>query len=357
MRPLSLGNNTMANNFGPWATSIDAGGNPQLSTFWRRRLTMLVPASQTSPTLSQRNLLSLFLAGMFLCTLPTLRQASSSAMAAEEPAPAVAAKETNGDMKALEEFNKLYALKEGEVWKHVAPPFVSGRAVYYRTTSPSQAEAMPSGPDMMLFFWQAKQLKNWGMCFGSSDDLLDPLKTLAGIYPHEIEGDKELLKSSQIHGDWVFREGTPKKEAVAELERVLNKKCNLPVKLSLRDVKRKVIVAAGEFKFHPMPGHNGGIGIYIYDKEPETHGGGSGRFEKFVSDVSQFINTRIVSDLKNPPKDELGWYFGDSMPNPLVEKVGDRDVASVLKHVTEQTGITFKEDTRIMPVLFVERVK
>ena len=34
-----------------------------------------------------------------------------------------------------------------------------------------------------------------------------------------------------------------------------------------------------------------------------------------------------------------------------------RDVVSVLKHVTEQTGLTFKEETRSVPVLFVEPSK
>jgi hypothetical protein len=196
------------------------------------------------------------------------------------------------------------------------------------------------------------------MCFGAGDDLLNLLKLLADIYPHEIEGDKELLKSSQIRGDWILREGTPKKVAVADFERILNKEGNLHVRLRLRDVERKVIVATGEFKFHrlpsPLPGQNV---VFLYDKKPETHGGGSGDFKKFIKDMGLFIGTRIVSDLKSQPKDDFVWYFGDSMPNPLLEKVNDRDPANVLKHVTEQTGVTFKEETRVVPVLFVERAK
>jgi Spy/CpxP family protein refolding chaperone len=62
----------MANKFGPWATLIDAGGNPQLSAFWRRRLVMLVPASRTSPVLSRRNLSFLVAAGILACVLPTV---------------------------------------------------------------------------------------------------------------------------------------------------------------------------------------------------------------------------------------------------------------------------------------------
>ena len=62
----------MSNKYGPWATLIDVGGNPQLSAFWRRRLVMLVPASKTSPVLSRRNLSLLAVAGILACILPTV---------------------------------------------------------------------------------------------------------------------------------------------------------------------------------------------------------------------------------------------------------------------------------------------
>ena len=31
----------MKHSFGPWATEINTGNNPKLSTFWKRRMTML----------------------------------------------------------------------------------------------------------------------------------------------------------------------------------------------------------------------------------------------------------------------------------------------------------------------------
>ena len=63
----------MTNPYGPWATAIDAGRNPQLSSFWRQRLTMLVPTSQASPVLSRRSLLGLVVAAILVCSLPTFR--------------------------------------------------------------------------------------------------------------------------------------------------------------------------------------------------------------------------------------------------------------------------------------------
>ena len=65
----------MTNSYGPWATAINTGRNPQLSAFWRQRLTMLVPVSRTSPILSRRNLLGLSAVAALLWILPTFHAA------------------------------------------------------------------------------------------------------------------------------------------------------------------------------------------------------------------------------------------------------------------------------------------
>jgi hypothetical protein len=61
----------MSNQYGPWATPIDTGMNPRLSTFWKKRLRMLAPVSKASAALSSRNLSWLAAAGSLLIILPT----------------------------------------------------------------------------------------------------------------------------------------------------------------------------------------------------------------------------------------------------------------------------------------------
>ena len=85
----------MANKYGPWATLIDVGGNPQLSAFWKRRLKMLVPASRTSLVLSRRNLSQLAAAGILACLLPTVFFTTA---AAQEKKPADKQSQENGAM-------------------------------------------------------------------------------------------------------------------------------------------------------------------------------------------------------------------------------------------------------------------
>ena len=69
----------MTNPYGPRATAIDAGRNPQLSAFWRQRLAMLVPASRTSAAFFRGNLLGLLAAAALVCALPTFHAAPAVA--------------------------------------------------------------------------------------------------------------------------------------------------------------------------------------------------------------------------------------------------------------------------------------
>jgi Tol biopolymer transport system component len=74
----------MSDRFGPWASSIQVGSNPQLSAFWKKRMTMLETVSKTSPAISRRNLLWLGGVGIATAMLPTLRH--GEAMAKDENA-------------------------------------------------------------------------------------------------------------------------------------------------------------------------------------------------------------------------------------------------------------------------------
>src|SRR5436305_987248 len=67
----------MRRSFGPWSTSLGEGSQPALSTFWRRRLSLLPAVRRSGPTVSRRELLRLGAAGAALAALPTLRLASA----------------------------------------------------------------------------------------------------------------------------------------------------------------------------------------------------------------------------------------------------------------------------------------
>src|SRR5262245_13466604 len=62
----------MNDSFGPWSTAMSTGADVQLSTFWKRRMTMLPELSRSASRTSRRALLLIALAAAALLTLPTL---------------------------------------------------------------------------------------------------------------------------------------------------------------------------------------------------------------------------------------------------------------------------------------------
>jgi hypothetical protein len=133
----------MTNPYGPWATLIDAGGNPPLSAFWRRRLTMLVPASQTSPVLSRHNLLWLAMAAALMLFLPTFRSAPS--IAGEEQ-PAKAEKSSAGSVSApAKATDKKPAGPQRERNSAVLPPWKLPNGVTIYETISTEGDAHGPG--------------------------------------------------------------------------------------------------------------------------------------------------------------------------------------------------------------------
>ena len=125
----------MANQYGPWATSIGACGNPQLSAFWRQRLTKLVPTSQSSPTLSRRQMLAIAGAGLAACALPTVYGESVLG------APPIDAKDVTPE-KVLSAWKK-----RRERTKSFRYEFASHRTDY--APVPRISPALPNAPNAM----------------------------------------------------------------------------------------------------------------------------------------------------------------------------------------------------------------
>lgn len=350
------------NRYGPWASSIEAGGNPQLSSFWHRRLGMLTATWASRPVLTKTNALMILAAAAVLWTLPTLRPDVDLARAAEPPIPAVAATKndnTKSERELLEQFNKLYSLKEGEVWKHLGRPFVPGRAIYVRSKHPPLSSDGSRQPERLVFYWEKGKLRNRGLCVDDDSGLIFPLACLVDIGTQDIEGDVNVLRSDRLAGDWVYRVGATRRQTVADLERVLNDDCRLGVRLSMRDVKRKVHVVGGTFSFRESKDASGKHGIHVFGKQSDdttmiAHQT-AGDVDGFIKDLGTLLHMRIVGHQPGLQRQVVEWYY--FVPKKSAKTAARPDVASVLKHVSEQTGLTFTEEERTVPVLFVERKK
>jgi len=291
-----------------------------------------------------------------------------AAARSESPAPGVGLEPKEADpedtpaakrKKALEELKKSYALKDGEDLKAVKVPFPDARFAYQ-----SIMHNRPYGPDDpsgLLFHWNKGQLRDEGGLYGAVFDVRKALSTVAGVQREEIEGADELLKT-RVEADFVVRPGLSTEQVAAEMEKVLQRDFGLSVKLSVQQLERTVYVASGKYRFTPVKGGaKNRLEVYAKDLgHPDDGGGGSGHFDEFLKGAGGFIRKRIVAGtIEGAPKGALEWHYNVADVYDIRSKrpgVWDawHDPAGVLKHLAEQTGLTFKEESRKVRVLMVE---
>jgi hypothetical protein len=66
----------MNESFGPWSTAITTGANPQLNTFWKRRLDMLSSLKESNSRVTSRAMLMLACLAIGALAAPTLKWAA-----------------------------------------------------------------------------------------------------------------------------------------------------------------------------------------------------------------------------------------------------------------------------------------
>jgi RNA polymerase sigma factor (sigma-70 family) len=267
------------------------------------------------------------------------------------------------ERKALDELKKIYALADGEDLKCVRPPFPEARLAWFRAANVRRVmvKGTDDPPTAMSFRWNKGDLQHTSGSWGEQGLLLRSwIPVLTDVSAQEIEGKDELLQKA-ITADFVVRQGAPAEKVVASLEKALRKEFNLPVKLAFQEVHRNVYVASGEFRLTPVAGRaKDHVEIYAKDlTDPKLHGGGSGDLAALLKQTGTFITRRIVAgDIKDAPKGRLSWHYNlPDANNGFTQAEWDaaHDVEGVLKHFAEQTGLTFKEESRKVRVLAVER--
>jgi hypothetical protein len=178
---------------------------------------------------------------------------------------------------------------------------------------------------------------------------------LTTIYPQQVEGAKDILATS-VGGDFVVRAGVSANQVIPALEKVLREECRIPVKLTLREVDRKVIVVKGKYRAKPLKDRAANH-FEIYGAalvEDGTGGGGGGDFPEFLNWIGMYLDRQLVNEAADTPKARLSWHYNERSEGTEEDRKADRNESSVLRHLTEQTGLTFVEEARRVAVLFIE---
>jgi hypothetical protein len=264
------------------------------------------------------------------------------------------------DQKALKDFLEAYHLAPGQILKRVPPPRPQGIRTWWKQKYPNHGN-QPHEFGAMVFRWRdPNQLENWGGTTGEGYSLRSLLRYLeTNIYEAELDGDRTLLDTI-VTGDWIFRDGVEAERKVHALEVIIQRVLRLRIALTFRWVERDVLVARGAYHHPPLQGRAADV-IEIYGKEVVPGGGGagggSGDFAMFLKWVGEWIGRPVVSEAEAPPKGQLTWYYNSREPSTEQTRREDHDEVSVLRHLHEQTGLTFTRGRKPIRILFIERAK
>jgi hypothetical protein len=260
-------------------------------------------------------------------------------------------------------FEQVYGLRRGEAVRRVSPPFVEARMDFYRDLRPSQAELRPRGPDGMMIFWRDGKPQPWGMCFsgGKGYRAQDLIGNLLKTFPQDLEGEAELAQAS-ITGDFAVDAAADVEQIRTALEKIISQATGSVVALTFRTVQRPVIVFGGEWVAKTPdrgPIDRTPLRIEIYGaklSDPNTGGGGTGNCDELAKCIGRWIEKTTIIEASGTPA-KVSWHYNRGDGGDGIADKQAHDMELVCKHIQDQTGMTWTEETRAVQRLFMERVK
>jgi len=283
--------------------------------------------------------------------------AASASPMTPAPAPDQSSK---GDPKSS--FDQVYRLGPGEVVKLIPPPFPADREARLK------AMRLPEGPKCVIFNQLADgaptRLK-WGACLASDAShnqsfpgLLHFLLSVDSSSEVRVHG----VPSPTAAGDWIVRQGASRAEVLVGLNAILREQFRPPLRVAVRPSAddRDVIVARGRYARKLLTegdpkntAENSRIFLFAAPGTPERFRR-VGTFEQFLFDASTFLDIEprpvILSQAEGVPAGLIGWEAHAAGRTEI-------DVESVLRHLTEQTGLGFARERRRILVYHLERAE
>jgi peroxiredoxin len=188
-----------------------------------------------------------------------------------------------------------------------------------------------------------------------------------GLDNSYLQEDKELIDKN-IFGDWIIASDATIESVAKPLERILSEELGKPVKVSIIEEPKPVLVMEGNYHFQPVLfplGKDKPVFIYTERKlTPEFEKEISikkddfnvkaidGTLKNLMSYLHQAFNVAVVTDLDSNQK--LNLIHANWKKAAEIDKT---DWDQLLANITQQTGLTFRREIRTMPVMKIELEK
>ena len=237
------------------------------------------------------------------------------------------------------QFQKTYGLGDGEVLRHIAPPYGPERRAWWDATRGEHDYDLRPGWTMLFDFDGTPKYQtsvspgslDMGLraCFGNwnSSDWFGNI-------------DASVPVGMNVGGDWVVRVGATTDQKMAALGPILSKHLGRPVRFERRRVTQDVIVARGSYAPRTA-GEVINVGpesssILITPPARTT-------MDRLLKDVGWSVQVPVLDETSTP--NVMGAY---RVNGPYIKQV-----ESVLTNVARQTGLTFTREKRDRDVWFM----
>jgi len=256
-------------------------------------------------------------------------------------------------------FDAVYHLRQGELLRHTTPPYVPERMTFYRTGNPQQAKAIPKGPDLMVLHQDKQgQIHQFSYTFGPKQfPLRDVLRFAFGFKPYEFEGPDNLLNLT-VNGDWTISEELTNRDLLlSALEPVLFQATKHHLTFDKQAVERDVVIVSGTHFTVPPDNH-----IQIYAQKSTDRGYDSyGNLNELLNSVGERLYIRFVNETEikpdTPEIQNLTWANHQDSYVSLTKNRRTELSDEILKHLADQTGLTFTREKRPVDVWVVSDQK
>jgi len=259
----------------------------------------------------------------------------------------------------------VYGLAEGEVLKHVPPPFIPERRIF-RMQSLVEHDAVHSGwaPDIMreiiymYWEWDGRVHGEYGGATAWS------LRYLLGVRSADLAGPAELL-DHDLSADWVFRRGASLNERHRALETYLRKKFDLAIRIEERLVGKEVVVARGKFALRPLAAARRGDLLHVYTSEAFSEPDHpvhpldirKGTLHQFLlSQDCVGLGLDHVVDETDSPDVKIKWLYPRSWNSAPLRTDATR-LARYLDVIARQTSLRLTRERRPTKTWYVDRAR
>ncbi len=247
-------------------------------------------------------------------------------------------------------FDQKYALADGQILKRVGPPYPPERSDYLLSTSRGWR---PDAQRSEVFRWDGR-LHPWGSM--GTNQLQDVLGFVLKLRRGEFDGPAGLL-DTPVPGDWIVRQGALKPDLLRALETILAGELKRPIHFTRSEVERDVIVAGGQYRFHPLGDRPQERAVHLGTESlpPDGGGGGSGSLREMLDWLGDRAG-RVVIDETQSSNEAIQWR--DHLAGAMNEMASDTQagrelVGRLLENVSKQTSLTFRLERRKVGVWLV----